>query len=180
MKNTSLAKKLAKSLMDVGIPNGEAERYGADLKKIAAVFQTNGMLAGTLLNPMYKLVERLDLMDKVSTALEVSTAVEKFMGILIETRHIRLIEEIESAYARLDDELAGRVRATIEAPKELSAEVLSEIKSRLSEITGKDVVLTSATDPSLIGGLIIKMDNTVIDGSIKTQLELLKTRMIGA
>ncbi len=180
MKNTGVAKKLAKSLMDVGRPGGEAERFGSDLKQIAAVFRANGQLAGTLLNPMYSLDERIDLMNKVSVALEVSTAVEKFMVILIETRHIRLITEIESAYAKLDDELSGRVRATIEAPKELSGEVVSEIKSRLSEITGKEVVLTSATDPSLIGGLVIKMDNTVIDGSIRTQLELLKTRMTGA
>jgi len=177
MKNTVLAKKLAKSLMDVGTPAGEARRYGEDLKKLSVVFKSNKMLAGALLNPMYNLGERLDLMNKVSKALEVSVAVEKFMGILIETRHIRLIEEIESAYVSLDDELAGRIRATIEAPKELSADILSEIKSRLAEITGKDVVLTSTTDPSLIGGLIIKIDNTVIDGSIRTQLELLKTRM---
>jgi len=180
MKNTAIAKKLAKALMDVGIPDGQAERFGSDLKGLASVFRANGMLAGALLNPMYSLEDRLDLMVKVSRAIEVSTAVEKFMGILIETRHIRLIEKIESAYARLDDELAGRLRATIEAPGELSAGILNEIKARLSEITGKDVVLNSTTDPSLIGGLVIKLDNTVVDGSIRTQLELLKTRMTGA
>jgi F-type H+-transporting ATPase subunit delta len=180
MKNTGVAKKLAKALMDVGIPGGEAERFGGDLKNIAAVFRANTQLAGTLLNPMYGLEERIDLMNKVSAALEVSPAVEKFMAILIETRNIRLLEEIERAYARLGDELAGRLRATIEAPEELSTAVLSDIQSRLSEITGKDVVLGSATDPSLIGGLVIKMGNTVIDGSIRTQLEQLKTRMIGA
>jgi len=166
--------------MDVGIPGGEAERFGADLGNLAAVFRANKMLAGTLLNPMYRLEDRMDLMNKVSGALEVSAAVMKFMDILVEIRQIRLIEEIESAYAKLDDELAGRVRATIEAPTELSAGTLSEIKSRLAEITGKDVVLNFTTDPSLIGGLVIKMDNTVIDGSIRTQLEVMKAKMMGA
>jgi len=179
MKNTAIARKLAKSLMDVGRPEGKAEKFGADLKNIAAVFRANNRLAGALLNPMYRLEDRVALMDKVSTALEVSPAVEKFMDILIEIRQIRHVREIESAYGKLDDELAGRLRATIEAPEELSAEVLSEIKARLAEITGKDVVLSSITDPSLIGGLIIKMGNTVIDGSLKTQLELIKTRMTG-
>jgi len=179
MKNTGIAKKLAKALMDVGRPDGQAVRFGADLKNIAVVFRANSALAGTLLNPMYSLEDRIDLMNKVSVALEVSTAVEKFMVILIETRHIRLIEDIELAYAKLDDELSGRLRATIEAPGKLSTATLKEIQSRLAEITGKEVVLGSKTDPSLIGGLIIKLDNTVVDGSIRTQLEHLKTRMAG-
>ncbi len=178
MKHTAITKKLARALMDVAKQGEEARAFGEDLQRTAAVFRENYELAGALLNPMNRLEERLALMKDVARALEVSPAVEKFLGILVETRHIGLIDEIEAAYARLDDERTGRLRATIEAPQELSEGLLAEIKAKLSEITGKVVVLKFTQDPSLIGGLVIKMDNTVIDGSIRTQLEILKTRMM--
>ncbi len=163
--------------MNVGRAEDSAKRLGSDLKNLITVFKDNGELRGVLLNPMHDLQARQDLMREVCRAAEISTVTEKFMNYLVESRHIRLLEDIENSYAKLDDELAGRLRAVIEAPEQLSDELLSEIKSRLAEITGKEVVLGFTQDPSLIGGLVIKMDNTVVDGSIRTQLELLREKM---
>lgn len=178
MKNSAIAKKLAAALMDVGKSEGTAGSFGKDLVNLIDVFRAASEIYGVLLNPMLGLPERLGLMQEVSRAAEVNPVTEKFMNYLVESRHIRLLEDIERAYARLDDELSGRLRAVIEAPDELGEGLLSEIKTRLTEITGKDVVLDFTSDPSLIGGLVIKMENTVIDGSIRTQLELLRTKMI--
>ncbi len=177
MKETATARKLAKALMDVGIPAQEAGKYGEDLLAIEAVFRNNDGLARALLNPMNKLDQRLALMDEICRRLKTNRAVAKFMDILVETRNIRLIREIAEAYTRLDDERTGRLRATIEAPERLSEDVLSAIRTRLTEITGKDILLGFTQDPSLIGGLVVRLDNTVIDGSIRTQLELLRERL---
>lgn len=164
--------------MDVGIAEHSTERFGKDLLALIAVFRNNSGLAGILLNPMHDLQARQDLMREISRAAEVSTVTEKFMNFLVTSRHIRLLEEIESSYAKLDDELSGRLRAAIEAPAELSEGQKADIKTKLAAITGKDVVLDFKSDPALIGGLVIKLENTVIDGSIKTQLELLRTKMM--
>ncbi len=164
--------------MNVGIDEHSTERLGKDLLTLIEIFSANSELTGVLLNPMHGLQARQDLMQKISRTAEVSTVIEKFMNYLIESRHVRLLRDIETAYSRLDDELSGRLRAIIEAPSELSEGLKAEIKTKLAGITGKDVVLNFKSDPSLIGGLVIKLDNTVIDGSIKTQLELLRTKMI--
>jgi len=177
MRDSATVRKLARALMDVGIARGEAARYGEDLKDLATVFRENRALAPALLNPMNELKERLALMNDICRAAHNSEAVEKFMDILVETRHIRLIADISTTYSRIHDEKAGKIRATIEAPAELPEEVLSEVRTRLEEITGKDVVLAFTRNPSLIGGLVIRLDNTIIDGSLMTQLELLKTRL---
>jgi len=177
MKDTATARKLARALMDVGIPGGDAGKFGEDIQALETVFGANPGLSRALQNPMNKLEDRLSLMDEISRRVKASPAVSKFMDILVETRNITLIKEIAEAYARLDDQRTGRLRATIEAPETLSEEVLGEIRGRLAEITGKDIVLSFSVDPSLIGGLVVRLENTVIDGSIRTQLEILKENL---
>jgi F-type H+-transporting ATPase subunit delta len=117
-------------------------------------------------------------MEKVSKAAEVSPAVAGFMKVLVQTRNIRLLDEIVSAYSKLLDVLAGRLRATVEATGELTGDVLGEIKSKLDAMTGKDVVITAIINEELIGGLIIRMENTIMDGSLDTQLDLLKEKIL--
>ncbi len=177
MKNTAAARKFARALMEVGLPGEEAGKFGEDLQALNEVFRDNPRLSRALLNPMNKLDERLAFMDEISRRVKASPAVAKFMDILVETRNIGLIKEIAEAYARLDDERTGRLRAAIEAPAPLPEDVLAEIRRRLEEITGKDVLLTFTVDPSLIGGLVVKLENTVIDGSLRTQLDILRERL---
>jgi F-type H+-transporting ATPase subunit delta len=100
------------------------------------------------------------------------------MAILVETRNIRFLEEVVEAYSRLEDGLAGRLRATVEAPIELDPALVDEIRSKLKGLTGKEVILTYRHNPSLLGGLVLRIDNTILDGSLKTQLELMREKII--
>jgi F-type H+-transporting ATPase subunit delta len=178
MRRTAEAKRLAKALMDVGVEEGEYRKYSGELKKAVEVFGASPELGKALLNPMHKLEERVALMDRVSDALELSPAVASFLGILVSIRKVRLISDVLDAFIKLEDEMEGRTRATVESPHELNQGLLDEIKKKLAESTGREVIVAFRQNPALLGGLVIRMENTVMDGSIKTQLDLMKEKIL--
>ncbi len=177
MKNTALARRYAQALIDIGKEDNNFERYGKEIRDILAVLSGDDNLYKVLLNPMFKLEEREALAGGIADKLGASETVKKFFTLLVTSGNLRLIDDIVLSYARLEDELAGRVRATIVAPGELSKTLLDDVKSRLSKETGKEIVLTFDKDPSLVGGVVIKLGNTVLDGSIKTQIEKMKAAL---
>jgi F-type H+-transporting ATPase subunit delta len=175
---SSVAKRFAKAIIEIGQEEKAYEAYGKELRSVLAVFKGSPDLMKVLLNPMHKLEERKSLMEKVSASAGLSKHVAKLMTILVETRNIRFLEEVVEAYSRLEDGLAGRLRASIEAPMELPGPLVDEIKTKLSGLTGKEVILTYRHNPSLLGGLVLRIDNTILDGSLKTQLELMREKII--
>ncbi len=178
MRKAAIARRFAKALLDVNPEVKAAEGYLKELGVLAGVFSDNPELYSVLYTPMHTVAVRVGLMEKVSKATEVSSAVAGFMKVLVQTRSIRLLDDIVCAYSGLLDVMAGRLRATVEATGELTGDVLGEIKSKLDAMTGKDVVVTAIINEELIGGLIIRMENTIMDGSLNTQLDLLKEKIL--
>jgi len=176
---SATAKRYAKALIEVGREEKEYARYGKELRTAMAVFAGSPELYKVLLNPMYRVEERRALVGDLAKSLELSGAVTRFLEILVDARKIRLLEEIGAAYSRLEDELSGRLRAVVESPAELDAAAVEEIRKRLGEATGKEVVLELSVDASLIGGLVVRIDNTILDGSVRTQLDLMRERILG-
>src|SRR3989304_7886068 len=175
---SSVAKRFAKAIIEIGMEEKAYEAYGKELRSVLAVFKGNPGLVKILLNPMYKLEERKGLINKVSASVGLSPYVTRLMAILVETRNISFLEEVVEAYSRLEDGLAGRLRASVEAPIELEGALVDEIRAKLGSLTGKEGILTYRHNPSLLGGLVLRIDNTILDGSLKTQLELMRGKII--
>lgn len=177
MKSSS-ARRFAKALIGVAREENKVDAYGKELRSVVAVFKGNEDLYKVLLNPMYKIEERRSLVGAVSGSLKLSEYVGRFIAILVETRNIRLLEAVAEAYSRLEDELSGRIRAVVEAPAEPGAALLDEIRKKIAEAAGKEVIISFKENKALLGGLIVRMENTVLDGSLKTQLELMKEKIL--
>jgi F-type H+-transporting ATPase subunit delta len=78
----------------------------------------------------------------------------------------------------MEDELAGRLRVTIEAPAELDKKLMDELKKKLEDETKKEVILAFEKKEALIGGLVLKVGNTVLDGSLRAQLDRAKETIL--
>lgn len=179
MKSAEHAKRFARSLLEIGIEETLAERFLSDLENFTEVLESNQDFSVFLLNPMYSLEERRSLLEKVGAEIGSTTAVVKFMWVVVSTRSVKLLGDIVAAYTKLLDEKAGRLRAVVESPFDLDASTLSEIEGKLSEATGKEVVVTAEKREELIGGLVVRLDNLMIDGSLMTQLEQMKDKILG-
>ncbi len=173
-----VSRRYAQALIDIGGEEKAIDKFGESLRDLVATFAGNGELYKTLLNPMYDLSERKSLADAIAKKIGAADSMKKFIELLVETRKIRLLDDIAEAYFHLEDELAGRLRATVTSPTDIDKKLKDVIKKRLEDETKKEVILSFETSPELIGGLVLRVGNTILDGSIKTQLEKIKEKTL--
>ncbi len=95
---------------------------------------------------------------------------KSFLVLLFDKRRIVFLRDISEFYKKLADELNGVVHATLVSATELSAEATDKIKQGLAKRIGKDIILDVEQDAQLIGGIVTKIGDLVLDGSVKTQL----------
>jgi len=93
-----------------------------------------------------------------------------FLLLLFDKGRIGFISDINGFYQKLADELKGVARASLVSATELSSGTIEKIRKTLSKKTGKDIILEVEQDSGLIGGIVTRMGDLVLDGSIKTQL----------
>ena len=92
------------------------------------------------------------------------------MLLLFDKGRIGLLDAINDFYQKLVDELKGVAFASLVSAAELSSEAIEKIRESLSKVTGKEVKLEVKQDPDLIGGIVTRIGDLVLDGSVRTQL----------
>jgi len=177
MIRLTIAKKYAKVLLEIGLQDGNYEALRQDLDKMGDLLRESKELRVALRSPAFPKPNRKAIGRKIAERLGLATTTIKFIELLIQRKRIDLFSEITKAYADRCDEVAGRSRATLVIPMDLSPGLVQEIKSQLESSTGKEVILSLEKDPSLIGGFWAKIGNVVYDGSIKAQLAKLQENL---
>jgi F-type H+-transporting ATPase subunit delta len=170
MKNMAIARRYAKALLLIGKEDGQTEKYRQELGKFVQILDREKQLADTIANPLYNYGERERVLREVLGKLSLTKAMSSFLMLLFKKGRIGFISSINEFYQMLADEVKGVARASLISASELSAETIDKIRSALSKKTGKKVVLEVNQDPGLIGGIITRIGDLVLDGSIKTQL----------
>jgi len=170
VKNLAVARRYAKALLLIGKEDGKAETYRDELSMIAGLLSENPQLDQALTNPLYDAAGRRKVLVQVVERLGLSRVMKSFLMLLFDKGRIRYLQSINEFYGKLADELKGLVRASLVSAAKLSDDTVEKIRTTLSEKTGKDIILQVEQDPELIGGIITKIGDLVIDGSIRTQL----------
>ena len=170
MKNLAIARRYAKALLLIGTEDGQAETYREELGGIAALFESNKELEQAVCNPLYDAEGRKKVLQAIIDKLAVSAVMKSFLLLLFEKRRIGFLGDINEFYQKLADELKGVARASLVSAAELSSETVEKIRAALSQKTGKDIILETEQDPRLIGGIVTRIGDLVLDGSIRTQL----------
>lgn len=170
MKNLAIARRYAKALLLIGKEDGQTEQYRRELEGVAHLLAERKELADTIANPLYNADERRKVFQGVIEKLKLSKVMSSFLMLLFDKGRVAFIISINEFFQKLADELKGVARASLVSATELSAETIEKIRSALSKKTGKEIVLEVEQDPGLIGGIVTKIGDLVLDGSIKTQL----------
>ncbi len=170
MKNLAVARRYAKALLLIGKEDGKAQDYKQEIAAVADMIETQPTLEQALLNPLYDVEARRKVLEAIIKQLKLSAVMSSFLLLLFDKRRIGFIGAISDFYQKLADELQGIARASLVSASKLSADTIDKIKSALSTRTGKEVILDVQQDPELIGGIVTKIGDLVLDGSIKTQL----------
>ena len=170
MKNLAIARRYAKALLLIGKEDGQAEAYRQELEGLAALIEKEKVLFQALTNPLYDTAGRRNVLEVVIKKLDLSKVKESFLMLLFDKGRIVFISDINNFYQNLVDDLKGVARASLTSATELTSETIDKIRKSLSKRTGKDIVLEVEQDSGLIGGIVTRIGDLVLDGSIKTQL----------
>jgi F-type H+-transporting ATPase subunit delta len=173
----SIARRYARALIEVA--GGDYERVGAEVHALAgALFGTSGV-AEALLRPGVAKEARERALNAVLQEAGVSTTTANFLRLLLDRRRLDLLPDIARAYGTFSDERAGRLRATVTAAQPLPEPLVAQLTRRLSEATKKNVAVETTVDRSLLGGVVAQVGNVVYDGSLRTQLAILRRELTG-
>ncbi|MBW2592592.1 MAG: F0F1 ATP synthase subunit delta [Deltaproteobacteria bacterium] len=170
MKNMAIARRYARALLLIGKEDGQAEIYKTELAGVSELIETEKELGRALTNPLYNATSRKKVLESIIAKLDLSKAMQSFLLLLFDKGRFDFLNTINDFYQKLADELKGIARASLVSASELPSETIEKIRVALSDRTGKDIVLEVEQDPSLIGGIVTRLGDLVLDGSIRTQL----------
>ena len=170
MKNLAIARRYAKALLLIGKEDGQAETYRGELESFAKLIESETQLEQAITNPLYNAADREKVLKAIIEKLNLSKVMSSFLMLLFDKGRIGFISNINEFYQKLADDLKGVAKASLASATELSTEIVEKIRTTLSEKTGKEIILEVKQDPSLIGGIVTRIGDLVLDGSIKTQL----------
>jgi F-type H+-transporting ATPase subunit delta len=174
----SVSRRYARALFSIGVDRGSFEELGQELEAFAALLLESPELRQTLENPVFKASEKRAVLQSVLPRVTPTPDVQKFVLLLLERRRIAAVPGIARSYRELADLHTGRVRAQVTSAQALPAAELDRVQKALERRTGKKVILEAAVDPTLIGGLCARVGDLVLDGSVRTQLDILRAKLL--
>jgi F-type H+-transporting ATPase subunit delta len=174
----SVARRYARALFEIGLARGTFEQIGQELSDVAALWSSSLDLRRALQNPVFSRAQKRAVLQQLLPRITSSADIQKFMLLLLERRRIGVLASIARAYREMADEHAGRVRAEVISAQPLSPAETDRVRRSLEQRTGKKVILKTTEDPSLIGGLVARVGDLVLDGSLRTQLASLRQRLL--
>ena len=176
MADYQAGKRYAQAAFAIARDAGNVAQWRSDLNDIASVLAESG-LAPVLADPKVPLDRRLALVDRT---LDLPPLALNLAKLLVQKGRSADARAVAEAFAQMADEHEGIAHAEVTTAIELSAEKLGDIEKQLSTQIGKQVRATSRVDPSILGGVVVRIGDRLVDGSVRTRLKRLRRELEGA
>ena len=175
--DTRVAKRYASALFHAGRRLGKTEAVQADLDGLVLLWQQTPALRHAMESPLVPPERKHGLMRR---ALEgkVDPLTLGFLDLLVEKRRESILPEVREEYLRQADAARGLIRAHAQVAVPIDDGQRAALVAGLERRTGKRIELTVETSPAVLGGVLVRMLDTVIDGSVRGSLERLRERML--
>jgi len=170
------ARRYAEAAFQLASRDNELDDYGDGLDRAVTMLSDDRVL-GVLRNPAQPLRERIDLVDKV-LAEHVPATVRRLVGLLVERGRIDRLGAVAAEYRRLLNRERGVVEAVATAAAPLTGDETEALQRKVAQMTGRTVDLRIEIDEALIGGLTVRVGDTLYDASVRGRLERLRSRLV--
>jgi len=180
VRQTILAKRYAKAIFAVGQEEGKSDSFRETLNVLGNFLEKYPEAMDALTNLLYPMELKEKVMAQLISELQADQLMANFLNLVVQKKRADILPEIATEFQLLVDADQNISRGTVISALEISGELQTKVQSTLENITGNKVILTSEIDPSIIGGIIAKVGDLVMDGSIKTQLAGLNESIKGS
>ena len=177
MNDATIGRNYAETLLVLAKREGQQEEWGTLIESIASAMQEDKTLRTFLESPKLAASRKIEILAK-ALGKRVPPVFLRFLETVIMKRRQMVIPAIASEYRALIDDSEDRVHANVTVAREPAEPERDALTRQLSRLFGKRVVPHIAINPAILGGVIVKVGDTVMDGSVRRRLATLRSRML--
>jgi F-type H+-transporting ATPase subunit delta len=170
-----LARVYARSLFDVAREHGKLDELREQLRQFADAVSESHELQVFFFSPYFSSQEKQDALRRMLSGAE--PELMNFLELLVENHRMPVVFRIAREYERLWELENKMLPVEITSAVELDERTTGSVAQRIGESTGRKVTLTTHVDPGILGGLVVRVGNSILDASIRNRLEQLRKQV---
>lgn len=174
---SGVAGRYATALFELARDEKSVDAVKADLDNFDALLNESADLKRLVRSPVFSAETQLKALSAVLDQAGLSGTSAKFLKVLTANRRLFAVTDVVRAYRTLVAKFKGEASADVTVAEPLNDKNLDALKTALKSVTGKDVALNVKVDPSIIGGLVVKLGSRMVDSSLRTKLNSIKHAM---
>lgn len=171
---SAVAERYAGSLYELAAQANAVAKVEKDLGRFEALLDGSPELSRMIKSPVFSSDEQSRAIEKIADKAGIAGLVGNFLRVVARNRRLFAIPGMIAAFREIAAEQRGEIAAEVTSAHALTAAQQNELKAALKSVAGKDVSITASVDPSLLGGLVVRIGSRQIDTSLKTKLNSLK------
>jgi F-type H+-transporting ATPase subunit delta len=171
---SGIAQRYAGSLYELAVQSGAVEQVEADLGRFEALLSESNDLDRMIKSPVFSAEEQFKAVAAIADKAGITGLVGNFLRVVAQNRRLFAVPAMIRAFRAIAADARGEVAAEVTTAHPLSSAQQEELKAALKSVTSKDVAISATVDPSLLGGLVVKIGSRQIDTSLRTKLNSLK------
>jgi F-type H+-transporting ATPase subunit delta len=165
--------------MDLARRDGTIAETGTQLQQYQALLREHTNLQRLLENPSVDIQVKTGLLTTIFERTQPTPLLRNFLLLLVHKDRLPQLDAISTHYARMASDELHRVVAQVTTAVAMDAQQRQVVTQRIAAATQKDVQLEAQVDPSIIGGLVVRVNNVILDGSVRGQLARMRKALIG-
>ena len=169
--------RYATALFELARDQNSIDAVKADLDKFDAMLSESADLKRLVRSPVFAADAQLKALSAVLDKAGISGVAANFLKVLTNNRRLFAVADVIRAFGTLVAKYKGEASAEVTVAEPLSDKNLDALKEALKQVSGKDVTLNVKVDPSIIGGLVVKLGSRMVDSSLRTKLNSIKHAM---
>jgi F-type H+-transporting ATPase subunit delta len=174
---SGIAGRYASALFELAQEENKVDAISKELDSFAALIDGSADLRAFIKNPVFTAGEQLAAVSALLAKAKLNGLGANFLKMVASNRRLFAIEGMIRGYRRLVAESRGVIAAEVTVAEAMSDKNRKAVKEALASLTGKSVDVAEKVDPSIIGGLIVKMGSKMVDASVRTKLNSMKLAM---
>ncbi|HXX15606.1 MAG TPA: ATP synthase F1 subunit delta [Candidatus Eremiobacteraceae bacterium] len=175
MKSASL--QYATALADIVLEQGAAEPARKQLEDFRATYNESAELRNFLISPAVPRQDKHGVIEKLLARLGASRIIRNFVFVMADNQRIHLLPEIVDTFEQVLRQRQGVAEAEVISATELNDQQRSELIQTLERVSGKKIQAKYSLEPKLLGGAIVRIGDTIYDGSVHNRLERLRAQL---
>ncbi len=175
MSQLRIARRYAEALIEIASEKKELTRIGEDLKFIESCIQGSREFLIFLKSPVINKEKKKDVFKEMFGS-KIYPLTSSFLSFIVDKGREEILSSIITQYFQIMDENLGIVNIEVKAVSDLSEQQTGEIKKKFESMTKKKIRISFSLDKQILGGFVVKMGDTVFDGSVRNQLQMLRER----